>query len=79
MPDTFWDEPGFSAHRSEMAFTHVKPQCELLLEAAAYAPGGKPTTHMRAGLSLGRRAKAIDVVGNRVWLSGPTGPRISDP
>ncbi len=78
MADTFWGEPGFSAPRTEMDFAHVKQHCDVLLEATAYAPDARPTQQLRAGLRLGGWAKAIDVIGDRVWLSGPTGPRISD-
>ena len=79
LADTFWGEPGFSAPRTEMDFAHVKPRCDVLFDATVYVPGGKPTETTRAGARLGGWAKAIDVVGDRVWLSGPTGPRISGP
>ncbi len=78
MADTFWAEPGFSAPRTEMDFAHVKPLCDILFDATAHAPDGKPATQFRAGARLGGWVKALDVVGDRVWLSGPTGPRISE-
>ncbi|MEP5761902.1 MAG: DUF2169 domain-containing protein [Litoreibacter sp.] len=77
MSDIFWGKPGFSAPRTEMDFAHVKPNCDILFEATAYAPDRRPATQLTAGAQLGRWKKAIEVIGDRVWLSGPTGPRIS--
>ncbi len=77
MADTFWGEPGHSAQREEMDFAHVKARTDILFDATVYAPGGRPADRVRAGASLGGWSKSLDAVGNRVWLSGPAGPRAS--
>jgi hypothetical protein len=42
MADEFFGEPGFSAPRYEVDFALVKPKCDVLLNATAYAPRGDP-------------------------------------
>ncbi|MEM9755458.1 MAG: DUF2169 domain-containing protein, partial [Pseudomonadota bacterium] len=79
MADTFWGEPGFSAPRAEMDFARIKPRCDVLLEATAHAPGQRAVAAFQVGIRIGGWAKALDVVGDRVWLTGLGPPRISEP
>ncbi len=79
MADTFTGEPGFSAPVCEVDFAPRKPACDVLLTGTARAPGGRPTTRMRAGLRVGPMEKTFDVVGNRVWQAGLATISASDP
>jgi hypothetical protein len=50
-----------------------KAKCDVILNCAAYAPGGKPTDRVQVGVRVGGWQKAFTVVGNRLWKStGPT-------
>ncbi|EAR22484.1 DUF2169 family type VI secretion system accessory protein [Nitrococcus mobilis] len=68
--DTFTGEPGFSAPVLEADYAPWKPRCDVLLTGSAYAPGGRPVTHVPVGLQVGSTQKAFNVVGDRVWEAG---------
>jgi hypothetical protein len=73
MADTFTGDPGYSAPVSETDFPLRKPRCDILLNATAFAPKGRPAPRVRAGVKIGVWSKMIDVVGDRVWRrAGPT-------
>lgn len=67
MADTFTGEPGFSSPVYEADFAPRKPQCDVLLHGSAYAPGGRPTTRLEAGIQIGPWSKHVAVVGPRHW------------
>jgi hypothetical protein len=65
--------PGFSATRWETDFAFRKHRCDVILQGAAYAPGGRPAERVRVGLRLGGWSKQFDVVGQREWrVAGPS-------
>jgi hypothetical protein len=68
--DVFFGEPGLSAPRYEVDYAPRKPRCDVLLNATAYAPEGRPTTRAAVGVSIGSWSKSFDVVGDRVWEAG---------
>jgi hypothetical protein len=53
-------------------FWLTKPRTDLVIQGAAYAPGGQPTTRMRVGVVLGQITKEISVCGPRsiAWVAG---------
>ncbi len=65
--DTFHGEPGLSAPKYEADFAPRKPKCDVLLNASAYAPGGRPVERVEVTASVGAWRKAFAVVGDRVW------------
>ena len=67
MADEFTGEPGFSAVVREADFALKKQLCDVTLTGFAHTPGGRPMERLRVGLAIGPIAKAIDMVGNRVW------------
>lgn len=75
MADEFVGEPGFSATRWETDFAFRKPHAEVLVQGAAYAPGGRPAERVRVGVLVGGWSKQFDVVGPREWRV--VGPAIS--
>jgi len=73
MADEFTGAPGFSATRWETDFAFRKPHPEVILQGAAYAPGGAPAERVRVGIMVGHWSKQFDVVGPREWrVLGPS-------
>jgi hypothetical protein len=70
MSDVFFGEPGLSAPRYEVDFAPRKQRCDVLLNATAHAPDGRPTTRTTVGVRIGSWSKSFDVVGDRVWEAG---------
>jgi hypothetical protein len=70
MSDVFFGEPGLSAPRYEVDFAPRKHRCDVLLNATAHAPEGRPTTRTTVGVRIGTWSKSFDVVGDRVWEAG---------
>lgn len=70
MSDVFFGEPGLSAPSYEMDFAPRKHRCDVLLNASAYAPEGRPVTRVTVGARVGSWSKSFDVVGDRVWEAG---------
>ena len=71
--DEYLGEPGLSAVQWESDFAFRKSRCDVVLQGAAYAPGGKPAERVRVGLRVGPWSKQFDVVGPREWrVIGPT-------
>jgi len=70
MSDVFFGEPGLSAPSYEMDFAPRKHRCDVLLNATAYAPEGRPVTRVTVGARVGSWSKSFDVVGDRVWEAG---------
>ncbi len=70
--DEFRGEPGFSAPYWETDFAFRKRRCDVVLQGAAYAPGGQPAERVRTGIRVGGWQKMVDVVGAREWrVAGP--------
>lgn len=68
--DKFSGEPGLSAPLREADFAPVKPACDVLLDGAAHAPGGRPAERVPVGLMVGDLVKHFEVVGERSWVKG---------
>lgn len=45
----------------------TKLATDVIVDACAHAPGGKPVTELDVGLAVGGRAKVLKVIGDRVW------------
>ncbi len=72
LADQFTGPPGFTATRWETDFGFRKPHAEVLVQGAAYAPGGQAAERVRVGLLVGNWSKQFDVVGPREWrVTGP--------
>jgi hypothetical protein len=66
--DQFYGEPDSSGCRQESDLSPFKPACDIVLDATAYAPGGKPTQAWLVSVSVGRHRKQLRVSGPR-WFS----------
>lgn len=79
MADAFTGEPGFSAPLYEVDFAPRKLRCDILLVGSAYAPDGRATTRIEAGLRVGNWSKSLAVVGPRHWECGLANATASPP
>ena len=77
--DEFTSEPGFSAPLYEVDYAPFKPRCDVLLNATAHAPHGRPATEVQVGVRIGRLQKSMNVVGDRVWGASPGALVVSRP
>src|ERR1019366_5042876 len=59
MSDAFYGEPGLSAPKYEVDFALRKQRCDVLLNASAYAPGGRPTRRVEVAAQIGSWSKAF--------------------
>jgi hypothetical protein len=73
LSDVFLGEPGRSAPRYEADFAPIKRRCDVLIDASAYAPAGRPTAKTQVGVRVGTWSKSFTVVGDRVWEAGVSG------
>jgi len=62
-------EEGLSSLKYEADLVGLKPTTDVVLNATAYAPGGRPTTEFIASVRVDQLYKAIRIVGHRVWES----------
>lgn len=65
--DCYYGEPGLSALRYGSDFARVKPQCDVLFDAQAHSPTGRPITELTVGWQVGSLRKALKVWGPRTW------------
>jgi hypothetical protein len=73
LADVYDGPPGYSAPKWETDFAFRKAACDVVLQGAAYAPGGQPAERVRVGLRVGDWVKQFDVVGPRQWRTlGPS-------
>ena len=69
MPE-YTGEPGISSLRYDADIVATKPTTDILLNATAYAPNGRPSTNFLVEAHVGGMHKAIRVLGNRTWGEG---------
>ena len=69
----FNGEPGVSSLKYDTDITLFKPATDVLLNGAAYSPGGRPSQSIHARLRVASIDKRIIVHGDRVWDGGMGG------
>jgi hypothetical protein len=79
MADEYFGEPGFSAPKYEVDFAPRKLRCDILLNASAYAPDGRPTAKVVVGARVGSWSKTFTVIGDRTWNVGLRGVTATPP
>jgi len=74
----FNGEPGLSSYKFEPDVAFSKPATDVVLigSACAAQPG---TTQMDVSLKVGSLEKTVRVFGDRYWIKGTAGSRLSDP
>lgn len=73
MAPEFFGEPGASSLRFDTDLAPRKPTTEILVDACAYAPHGKPVPSVPVGFRVGPIQKTLVVHGPRVYYSGVGG------
>jgi hypothetical protein len=69
----FWGEPGLSSVRYEADMVAKKPGTDVIVNAHAHAPKGKPARSVDVALRVGGLTKSLVVHGTRVYTSGISG------
>lgn len=77
--DLFAGDPASSAPLLENDYAAYKPRCDVLVQAYAYAPGGRPVAEVEVEVGVGAWRKRLRVLGERVWTGGISGARLTDP
>ncbi|WPB72813.1 DUF2169 domain-containing protein [Archangium violaceum] len=72
-------EPGTSSLRCDSDLLAIKPATDVLVDASAHAPEGKPTTTVPVTLRFETVRKVLVVHGTRVFMNGLTGVVPSKP
>jgi hypothetical protein len=75
--DVAWEDPEKSSIKYPSDLCLTKPGTDVIVVAAAHAPGGKPVPYFDAGVRVGPLEKTIRVFGLRVW--GANGSSVSAP
>jgi hypothetical protein len=65
--DVYYGAPGESALRYGADTARFKPRCDIVFDAVAHSPTGKPVTELLAQIEVGTMKKQIRVLGNRRW------------
>lgn len=74
LPEHFGD-PQATSVRAPADVTDVRPGTDVIvIDARAFAPGGRPVAETTVSVSVGPVAKSLKVVGERLWESRVTGP-----
>lgn len=73
MADEYYGEPGASSIRFESSIAPYKPRTDVIVNATAYSPSGKPEKEWTVSVQFGRIKKELRVTGPRRWEKGFTG------
>lgn len=80
LTDEFYQQPNTSSVRFESELAPYKPRSDIIINATAYAPGGKALPRWQIGVQVGKREKRLLVTGSRHWQHHLVGGwKISDP
>lgn len=79
LADVYSGEPGSSSLKYEGQSGYTRPGTDVYLIGQAWAPRGRPTPAMMAGVRVGKLAKEVLVVGDRFWQRGILGMTFSLP
>jgi hypothetical protein len=77
--DEHYGDPGTTSIRYESEFAPMKPRADVLVNASAIPPSGRPVTQLEVALEGPGISKRAIVTGDRVWERGLLGVKPSDP
>lgn len=66
--DQYYGKPNLSSVRQESDFAPYKPKTDIILDAVAHAPGGKPSPGWKVTVRVGEHTKSLIVTGPRKWI-----------
>jgi hypothetical protein len=75
----YFGEPGLSSLRYDSDLLAAKPGTDLLVNAHAHAPGGRPAAMVPVSLRVGQLHKVLLVHGERTYDRGWTGLAMTSP
>lgn len=67
LTDEFYQELNTSSIRFESDLAPYKPRSDIIVNANAISPGGKPLQHWLVGVQVGKLQKRLLVTGARYW------------
>jgi hypothetical protein len=77
--DEYWGEPGQSSLKYASELHLTKPSTDIVMTGEACAPDKRPVSYLDVMLAVGDRKKVVRVFGDRRWINGILGLRISPP
>lgn len=77
--DEHYGDPSKSSVMGESDLAPYKPKTDVVINAAAYAPGDKPAPFFGAAVQVGDQSKTVRVTGPRVWRHGLVGWSLEPP
>jgi hypothetical protein len=71
--DEYFGKTNFSSVRQESDFAPYKPKTDVILDATAYAPGGKPAKAFLTGVKITAAARPEKIIcEKKLLIAGPT-------
>ncbi len=67
LTDQYFGEPGMSPMRYGDDFSRFKPRCDVIFDARAHSPDGRPFQRLEVGWQVGGLRKALMAHGPRQW------------
>ncbi len=77
--DQHWDETALGSLRVPADLAPLKRRVDISLVGHAHAPGGEPVPALTARLRVGDFTKTLEIKGDRLWTSGPSGLVVGAP
>jgi hypothetical protein len=77
--DAWHGEPNASSVSVESDLAPFKPRTDILINAVAHAPGGRPLPDWMVRVKVGELEKALRVTGPRRWVREDGGWRLTEP
>jgi hypothetical protein len=77
--DIPWGDPEKSSIKYPSDLCLTKPGTDVIVVAAAHAPGGKAVPSFDAGVRVGALSKSVQVFGLRVWEANGSGLSVPRP
>lgn len=77
--DVWHGEPNASSVYMESDLAPFKPRTDILVNAVAHAPGGRPLPDWQVGVEVGPIKKRLRVTGPRAWVREGGDWRLEDP
>jgi hypothetical protein len=75
--DDYFGDPGESPMRYGADMARFKARCDVIFDACAHSPDGRPVRELQAGFELGPLRKLLRVQGPRQWQSADRGKTFS--
>lgn len=79
LADEYHGAPGESAMRYGTDMARFKPLCDVVFDACAHGPAGRPFSELQAGFEIAGQRKMVRVFGPRLWRKNLNGWSLSNP